>query len=192
VDIGCGASLLRILAERRRVEVTWVTLCSTPKRADEARSSARKLLRGASKWEFVTAALRDGFLPAAWSNAKEFLEKLKRRSDPHLVFTHRGADAHQDHRVVSELTWNTFRDHAILEYEIAKYDGDLATPNFYVPVSRAQLRRKIAILMQSYPSQRGKDWFTADSFAGLARIRGLECHAASGFAEAFHARKVVL
>jgi LmbE family N-acetylglucosaminyl deacetylase len=192
VDIGCGASLLRIIAEHGQVEVTWVALCSTPERAAEVRGSARRLLRAARRWEFVAGGLRDGYLPAEWRRAKELVETFKRRPDPHIVFTHCGHDLHQDHRVVSELAWNAFRNHLILEYEIAKYDGDLAAPNVFVPVSRAQLRRKIDILMRSYPSQRAKDWFTADAFAALARLRGIECHARSGVAEAFYARKVTL
>jgi len=124
--------------------------------------------------------------------AKELVESLKSRPAPHLIFTHHGADRHQDHRIVSELAWNTFRNHTILEYEIVKYDGDLGAPNVFVPVSRAQLKRKIDILVKSYPSQRGKDWFTPETFQGLARLRGLESRAPAGVAEAFYARKLVL
>lgn len=192
IDIGCGAAQLRILSERRRVEVTWVVLCSNAPRARELKASARRFLSGAARSDVVTGGLRDGFLPADWRAAKELVESLKGRVEPHVIFTHFGRDAHQDHRVVSELTWNTFRNHTILEYEIPKYDGDLGAPNFYVPVSRAHVRRKVTSLMSAYPSQSGKDWFTEDTFMGLARVRGIECHAASGFAEAFYARKVVL
>jgi LmbE family N-acetylglucosaminyl deacetylase len=192
IDIGCGATQLRILSEHKRVEVTWVVLCSTALRARELKASARRFLRGAARSEVVTGGLQDGFLPADWRRAKELIEGLKQRAEPQVVFTHFGRDAHQDHRVVSELTWNTFRNHTILEYEIPKYDGDLGAPNFYVPVSRAHVRRKVTSLMSAYPSQSGKDWFTEDTFMGLARVRGIECHAASGFAEAFYARKVVL
>ncbi len=192
IDIGCGATQLRILSERKRVEVTWVVLCSNALRVRELKASARKFLRGAARSEVLTGGLRDGYLPADWRAAKELIAGLKQRADPHVVFTHFGRDAHQDHRVVAELTWNTFRNHTILEYEIPKYDGDLSAPNFYVPVSRTQLRRKVSSLMSAYPTQHAKDWFTADTFTGLARVRGIECHAESGFAEAFYARKVVL
>lgn len=192
VDIGCGATLLRLIADHPQVEVTWLACCSTPEREVETRTSAARLLKGAKRWQFIAGGLRDGFLPAQWAAAKELVESLKSLATPHVVFTHYGEDRHQDHRAVSELCWNTFRNHTILEYEIPKYDGDLGSPNAYMPVSRAQLKRKIDILLKSYPSQRGKDWFSAETFTGLARLRGLESRAAAGVAEAFYARKFVL
>lgn len=191
IEIGCGATLLR-LAESVRLDVTWLTLCSTPQREAEARASAALFLKAARSQQVLVEAFRDGFLPAQWAAAKEAFEALKRLPDPDLVLTHEPSDRHQDHRIVSELTWNTFRDHLILEYEIPKYDGGLGQPNLYVPVSRAVAERKARHLLAAYASQKRKRWFSADTFLALMRLRGVECNARDGFAEAFHARKLVL
>jgi LmbE family N-acetylglucosaminyl deacetylase len=138
------------------------------------------------------ATFRDGFLPAQYSDVKDFLEGVKRECAPDIVLTHRLEDRHQDHRLVAELTWNTWRDHLVLEYEILKYEGDLGQPNVYVPLTAPQAKRKVALLERHFASQRSKAWFAAENFLGLMRLRGLECRSPSGFAEAFHARKVVL
>jgi LmbE family N-acetylglucosaminyl deacetylase len=191
IEIGCGATLMRLAAERT-LDVTWVVLCSTPPRAAEARASAAKFLRAVRTREVQVGTLRDAYLPDQWAQAKDILESLKALPDPDLVFTHERDDRHQDHRVVCELTWNTFRDHTILEYEVAKYDGGLGQPNFYVPVTRAVARRKARALVGAYPSQRTRSWFDEETFLALMRLRGLECNAPQGYAEAFHARKVVL
>jgi LmbE family N-acetylglucosaminyl deacetylase len=139
----------------------------------------------------VVADFRDGFLPAQYTDVKSFFEDLKGKVDPDIVFTHWLQDRHQDHRLAAELTWNTFRNHLVLEYEIAKYEGDLGPPNAYVPVPSSLARRKASHLGRYFSSQRSKDWFVADNFLALMRIRGMECRAASGFAEAFHVRKFV-
>jgi LmbE family N-acetylglucosaminyl deacetylase len=191
IEIGCGATLLR-LSRERPLAVTWFVLCSTPKRAAEVQASAARFLRGTRSYEVLIESMRDGYLPAQWAMAKDAFEALKRRPRPDLIFTHERDDRHQDHRAVCELTWNTFRDHTILEYEVAKYDGGLGTPNVFVPVAGALARRKAQLLAASYPSQRGKPWFDDDAFLALMRLRGLECNAAGGYAEAFHARKVVM
>jgi LmbE family N-acetylglucosaminyl deacetylase len=190
IEIGCGATLLRLIGGRA-VEVTWVVLCSSPVRAAEARASAARFLRSARKSDVRINNLRDGYLPAHWAQAKDVCESLKGLPRPDLIFTHDRDDRHQDHRVVSELTWNTFRDHTILEYEIPKYDGELGQPNLYAPVTRAVARRKGAFLVASYRSQLRKAWFTEETFLALMKLRGVECNAREGFAEAFHARKVV-
>ena len=192
IEIGCGGTVMRLLAERRRVTVRLVILSSDARRAREARQSARRLLRGAASADVTIAGFRDGFFPSERAAIKEEFEQLKLRASPDLIFTHRGDDAHQDHRLVSELTWNTFRDCCVLEYEIPKYDGDLGRPNVFVPLDAATRRRKVRHLMSSFPSQRGKHWYTASTFEGLMRIRGVECAAADGYAEAFHARKLVI
>lgn len=191
IEIGCGATLLR-LAATYRLDVDWLVLSSNPERAEEARASAALFLKAARSQHVQIESLRDGFLPAQWAAAKEAIEALKRRPAPDLVFTHERDDRHQDHRIVSELAWNTFRDHLILEYEIPKYDGGLGQPNLYVPVARAMAERKARHLLAAYASQRGKRWFSSDTFLALMRVRGVECNARAGFAEAFHARKLVL
>lgn len=192
IEIGCGGTVMRLLAERRRVTVRWVVLSGDALRAGEARQSASRLLRGAAAADVTIAGFRDGFFPSELAAIKEEFEQLKLRATPDLIFTHRGDDAHQDHRLVSELTWNTFRDACILEYEIPKFDGDLGRPNVFVPLDGAIRRRKVRHLMSAFPSQRRKRWYTASTFEGLMRIRGVECAAAEGYAEAFHARKLVI
>jgi LmbE family N-acetylglucosaminyl deacetylase len=191
IEIGCGATLLRLAAERP-IAVTWAVLCSTSERAEEAKASAARFLRSARRINLRIESLRDGYLPAQWATAKDIFEALKRLPRPDLIFTHERDDRHQDHRVVCELTWNTFRDHTILEYEIPKFDGGLGQPNLYVPVTRAIARRKAGHLLASYQSQSRKQWFSEETFLALMRLRGLECNASHGYAEAFHARKVVL
>jgi LmbE family N-acetylglucosaminyl deacetylase len=192
IEIGCGGTILRLLAERPRVSVHWVVLCSDATRAREARRSATRMLKRASAHRIDIMQFRDGFLPYDGAAVKEAFEQLKRDVSPDVIFAHHGRDAHQDHRLVSELTWNTFRDHTILEYEIPKYDGDLGQPNVFVPLGGSVRARKIRHLMTAFPSQRSKRWFSPETFDGLMRLRGVECGASEGYAEAFHARKVVL
>lgn len=192
IEIGCAGTLLSWLAEWPAASVTWVVLSAAGERAAEARRSATALLRRAKDSKIVLGAFRDGFFPAEYPAIKEYLEAVRRESDPDIVLTHRLEDRHQDHRITAELTWNTWRDHLVLEYEIPKYEGDLGQPNCYVHVPAAAARRKVTHLQRHFASQRSKSWFMAENFLGLMRLRGLECRAASGFAEAFHARKFVL
>ena len=191
IEIGCGATLLR-LASERPLDVTWLVLCSTPPRAAEARSSAVAFLKKARKRTVKIEAFRDGYLPAQWAQVKESFELLASAEDPDLIFTHDLHDRHQDHRVVSELTWNTFRDHVILEYEIPKYESALGLPNLYVPVSSPVAERKARYLLDAYVTQKAKHWFSRETFLSLMQLRGIECNARSGVAEAFHARKLVV
>jgi LmbE family N-acetylglucosaminyl deacetylase len=172
------------------LEVHFLVLCSDALRRREALDAARRLLGDASEKRVEVLSFRDGFLPWAGAEVKECFESLKRRVSPDLILTHTRGDLHQDHRLVSELTWNTFRDHLILEYEIPKYDGDLGAPNFFVPLSEAQVARKLEIVLGSFASQRERRWFDEGTFRALLRLRGVECNA--GHAEAFHARKLVL
>lgn len=192
LEIGCGATVMAWLASTRRVEVTWVVLSAEGARASEARRSARALLARAVLPKVVIAGFRDGYLPGQYVDVKDFFEDLKKGVDPDVVLTHWLQDRHQDHRVAAELTWNTWRNHVVLEYEIPKYEGDLEPPNAYVPVPASIARRKVGHLRRYFASQHRKDWFVADNFLGLMRLRGMESRSPSGFAEAFHARKLVL
>ncbi len=192
IEIGCGGTILRLAAERRQLEVTWVVLCTTPERAAEARRSAAAFLAGVERQRVVVRDFRDGFLPYAGAAVKEAFEELKLQVEPDLILTHHRQDLHQDHRLVSELTWNTWRNHLVLEYEIPKYDGDFGAPNAFVSISEAVLQRKIDLVLEHYASQRGKHWLTADLLRAVARIRGMECVAPEQVAEAFYARKVRL
>jgi LmbE family N-acetylglucosaminyl deacetylase len=192
IDIGCGGTLLSLLERNPGAQVTWVVLGSTAPRARELLASARRFLRRAARAEVLVHQFRDGFFPAQYAAIKEVFESLKQLPDPDLVFSHHRADLHQDHRVIAELTWNTFRNHLIMAYEIPKYEGDLTTPSAYVALTRAQVERKIAILWSCYRTQRAKRWFDEHTFRGLMRLRGIESGGESGWAEGFHVSKFLL
>jgi LmbE family N-acetylglucosaminyl deacetylase len=192
IEIGCGGTILRLTREYPDLEVWWMVMSAHAARRDEAHASATAMLSGASGSEVMLHTFRDGFLPYEGAAPKERFEEVKARFEPDLILTHYGQDAHQDHRLVAELTWNTFRDHLILEFEIPKYDGDLGKPDFYVRLDEATVAAKTSHLLEHFPSQRGRRWFTEDLFRGLMRVRGMECNAPSGYAEAFYLRKGVL
>jgi LmbE family N-acetylglucosaminyl deacetylase len=191
IEIGCGGTLLELIAARPELEVTWVVLAAQGGRADEARSSAAAFLDGAGAARAVVHGFRDGFLPYEGGAVKEAFEALKGEVEPDLILTHHGDDAHQDHRLACELTSNTWRDHLILEYEIPKVDGDMGRPNVYVPIAADVLERKLALIAEHFPSQAGRHWFEPEVFRSLARLRGMEAVSASRYAEAFYARKLV-
>src|SRR6476659_4057043 len=174
IEIGCGGTLLALTRSRPDVEVTWVVLGAEGERAAEARTSADDFLTGASRSEIVVHGFKDAYMPYHGESVKEAFEQLK-RVQPDLVLTHTRDDLHQDHRLACELTWNTFRDHLILEYEIPKVDGDLGTPNLFVPVSEELAREKVDRVLTSFATQRDKHWFDCDVFLGLMRLRGMEC-----------------
>ena len=161
-------------------------------REDEARSSAEQILASTKDSKIKIGNFRNGFFPYVATEIKEYFESLKKLPTPDLVFTHYRNDRHQDHRQISELTWNTFRDHLILEYEIPKYDADLSSPNIFVTLDHEQLRAKQEHLMTHFKSQHDKQWFSKDTFSSLCRIRGIECNSPTGFAEGFYGRKVLL
>ena len=192
IEIGCGATVLALAGRRPRPEFRWVVWSARGEREREARRGARKFLGTAATEAVRVYAFRDGFFPAQFAEIKEAFEGLAGEFQPDIVFTHSRDDRHQDHRVVSDLTWNTFRNQLILEYEIPKWDGDLGQPNFFVPVSRANARRKTLALLSVFGTQRSKDWFSEETFLGLMRLRGMECRAGGGLAEAFYARKITL
>jgi LmbE family N-acetylglucosaminyl deacetylase len=191
IEIGCGGTVLRLVEDGLAASVGWVVLSAAGERAEEAQASAAAFLKQAPEHEVVVRDFRDGFLPYSGFQVKEFFEELK-RFDPDLVLTHRREDVHQDHRLVGELTWNTFRNHLVLEYEIPKYEGDLGHPNLFVTLDRSRCERKIELLMEGFQSQRDHRWFTEDTFWSLLRLRGLESNSPTTYAEAFHARKLVI
>lgn len=190
IEIGCGGTLLRWLSECPQLEVGWVVFSAAGDRELEARSSASEFLKAARNKKILIEKFRDGFFPFHGSAIKEYFESLKRVFEPDLIFTHFRDDAHQDHRLISMLTWNTFRDHAIWEYEVPKFDGDLGIPNLFVGLTKAQCGRKIALLKKYFRTQRSKKWFSDDLFLSLLRIRGMECQSPHDFAEAFYCRKI--
>jgi LmbE family N-acetylglucosaminyl deacetylase len=192
IEIGAGATLLSWLEQGIRLDVHWCVLSGAGEREQEAKASAADFLAAAESRHIEVMAFRDGFFPEQGKQIKVWFEALKQRVNPDVILTHRGDDAHQDHRQLARLAWNTFRDHLILEYEIPKWDGDMARPNLYMPVSAAAIRRKIDLLITHFGSQRSKQWFDAETFLGLARLRGMECRAQERYAEAFIARKLSL
>jgi LmbE family N-acetylglucosaminyl deacetylase len=192
IEIGCGGTVLELLARYPAATVDWIVLSSGKARAKEARRAAEAFLSGAREPIVTIKEFRDSFFPMEAARIKEYFEDVKRSVSPDVVFTHHRDDLHQDHRIVGELTWNTFRDHLILEYEIPKYDGGLGSPNVFVPLTRQTADRKIEIVTKTFASQQSKAWFNADTFNALLRLRGIECNAAPGLAEAYYARKIAI
>jgi LmbE family N-acetylglucosaminyl deacetylase len=192
IEIGCGGTILRLIDENPDIEVDWVVLAAAGIRRPEAVKSANRFLADAGRRKVVTKSFKDGYFPYNGAAIKDFFEALKKKVSPDLILTHYRHDLHQDHRVVSDLTWNTFRDHLILEYEIVKYDGDLGTPNCFVPLTQSVARRKISSILECFGSQSDRNWFTADAFEAILRLRGVESNAPQKLAEAFYCRKMVL
>jgi len=191
IEIGCGGTILQLLQNSNKLEFYWLVLCSNPDRAREAERSAEAFLRRARKKAVVIKSFRDGFLPYIGAPVKDTFETLKKEFVPDVIFTHFRHDLHQDHRMICELTWNTFRNHLILEYEIPKYDADLQSPNFFTALSDSICRKKVQRLMKYFGTQRNKQWFSEDLFFGLLRLRGIEANSPTRWAEGFHCRKMV-
>jgi LmbE family N-acetylglucosaminyl deacetylase len=191
IEIGCGGTVARLIEDGAVGEVCWVVLSGAGARAAEARASAEALLSDLP-CEVLLREFRDGFFPYVGGEIKAFFEELKRGFSPDLILTHQRSDLHQDHRLACELTWNTFRDHFILEYEVPKYDGDLGSPNLFMPLTAGLCERKIGHLLEHFPSQATKHWFDEDVFTGLLRLRGMECNSPTSMAEAFYCRKALL
>lgn len=192
VEIGCGGTLLRLLAEHPGSSVHWVIFSATADRADEARASTAALLADAADYELEILEFAENHFPTQHRMIKDAVAATAAQVDPDVVFSHRREDLHQDHRTIAELTWNSFRNHLILEYEIPKYEGDLGHPNVFVPLTAELAQRKVDLLSEHFGSQGDKPWFRSEVFTGLMAIRGVECVAPEGYAEAFHARKLVL
>ncbi len=192
IEIGCGGSILTLLERYDNVIVRWVVFSSNEVRAAEARVSADAFLARAREKQVVVKSYRDGFFPFLGAQIKDDFEAIKREFNPDLVLTHFRDDRHQDHRLISDLTWNTFRNHLVLEYEIPKYDGDLGCPNFFVPLEESVCSRKTRILIESFRSQGQKQWFDEQTFLAILRLRGMEANSQTRFAEAYYCRKAVL
>jgi LmbE family N-acetylglucosaminyl deacetylase len=192
IEIGCGGTILRIAREYSACSFQWVVFSASDARANEARRAAEMFGCSSAAANLKILNFRDGFLPFVGADVKAVFEELKKSPAPDLIFTHNRQDAHQDHRLLADLTWNTFRDHLILEYEIPKYDGDMGQPNFFVPLDADLCEKKIKFIMDTFQSQHSKRWFQPETFSSLMRLRGMECNAPSGYAEAFFSRKMVL
>jgi LmbE family N-acetylglucosaminyl deacetylase len=192
IEIGCGGTVLRLLAEHPGCACRWVVFSAVGERGAEARDSAGRFLAAAAERQVDVHEFRDGHFPTALSEIKDTLEDVNRAFAPDVIFTHYRGDRHQDHRVLSDVAWQTFRDHLVLEYEVPKWDGDLGIPNCFVALPQAVREQKVELLLAAFPSQRAKHWFTEETFLSLLRLRGLECGAPERHAEAFYARKVGL
>ena len=192
IEIGCGGTILQLLSGYSNVDVHWIVFSSNPDREREARASAGLFLKNAKRKKVLVKNFRDGFFPYDGAKIKESLEGMKKDLNPDLIFTHYRDDRHQDHRLVSDLTWNTFRRHLILEYEIPKYDGDMGSPNWFVPLKPKVCERKIKYICEMFKTQRVKEWLTEDTFLAIMRLRGVECQAPDKHAEAFYCRKLTL
>jgi LmbE family N-acetylglucosaminyl deacetylase len=191
IEIGCGGTLLQLKQNYPNLTFCWVVFSAPGTRGKEA-SKGAALFTAGRETEVILKEFRDGFLAYSGGEIKDLFEELKRRLDPDLIFTQWQGDAHQDHRLVSELTWNTFRNHLILEFEIPKYDGDMGRPNLFVPLESPLHEQKVNHLLETFESQRSKPWFDRDTFLALMRLRGMESNSPSGYAEAFYTRKIIL
>jgi LmbE family N-acetylglucosaminyl deacetylase len=191
IEIGVGGTILRLVALHPDLEVRWVVFSAPGPRAEEAQQSAEEFLTPVAQKQIRIGSFRESYFPSEWPLIKDWFERIKADFDPDVVFTHYRDDRHQDHRILSDLAWNTYRNHLILEYEILKYDGDLGSPNLFIPLSEEFSTRKINLLLKHFKTQATKHWFTGDTFAAMHRIRGIECASASGRAEAFYCRKIV-
>jgi LmbE family N-acetylglucosaminyl deacetylase len=192
IEIGAGGTLLKLAGQVPDLEVRWVVFSALGPRAEEARRSAEEFLAGVALKQVTIGSFRESYFPSEWPSIKDWFEEIKANFEPDAVFTHYRQDRHQDHRVLSELAWNTFRNHLILEYEILKYDGDLGIPNLFVPLSEHLCNSKIELLLKHFKTQATKHWFSRDTFEAMLRIRGIECASAGGRAEAFYCRKLLL
>lgn len=192
IEIGCGGTILRLIEEHSSLRIHWIVFSAPGDRAEEAHISANSFLKGIGEKAVVVMGHRDGFFPYNGPEIKEYFEELKQSISPDVIFTHYRHDLHQDHRLICELTWNTFRNHLILEYEVPKYDGDLGSPNLFVHLDESICQMKIDYLLDCFKTQQSRHWFTRETFLSLLRIRGIESKAPGGYAEAFYCRKIVL
>ncbi len=191
IEIGCGGSLLKLMDAYPNSCITWVVFSATKEREAEAQASAHEFLARVNEKRIIIKDYRTSYFPYMGAEIKDYFEQLKQETYPDLIFSHYRQDLHQDHHLISDLTWNTFRDHLILEYEIPKYDGDLGSPNFFVHLDEKFCLRKINHLMAHFQTQQDKHWYTEDTFRAILRLRGIESASSSGYAEGFYCRKIV-
>jgi LmbE family N-acetylglucosaminyl deacetylase len=191
IEIGCGGTLLKLIRDHEELNIWWVVFGARGTRLREARTSAKAFLAGAARSNIMVKQFRDGFFPFHGERIKEYFEEIKTAFRPDLVFTHYRDDRHQDHRLLSDLAWNTFREHFILEYEIPKYDGDLGIPNFFIPLDEELSQKKVEFVCRFFQTQSAKQWFSSETFLSLMRLRGIECASRTKYAEAFFCRKLV-
>ena len=192
IEIGCGGTLLTLAERHPQIQFHWVVFSGDGVRKEEVMRGAQLFTRNGTLKNLIHKDFPDGFLPFVGAEVKKLFEQLKHTVSPDLIFTHYRNDAHQDHRLLSDLTWNTFRDHLILEYEIPKYDGDMGAPNLFAPVEAPVCEKKVENILSAFQSQNGRSWFKKETFFSLMRLRGMECNSTSGYAEAFYCRKLVL
>jgi LmbE family N-acetylglucosaminyl deacetylase len=191
IEIGCGGTILKILEEAPEAQFCWVVFSGTPKRREEAFQGSDFFLKNAKSKKIDVEQFRESYFPFIGVQIKDYFEKLKTALIPDMIFTHYSNDLHQDHRVISNLTWNTFRDHFILEYEIPKFDGDLGNPNFFVNLNKSFVERKINCLVDVFQTQKEKPWFDEETFRSILRIRGVESNSKTKYAEAFYCKKIL-
>lgn len=193
IEIGCGGTILKLAGEyKKNLEIVWVVFSANGDREKEARKSAETFLKDIKQKRIVTYKQRDGFFPFNGIEIKETFETLKKDFSPDIVFTHFRDDRHQDHRLISDLTWNTFRDHLILEYEIPKYDGDFGSPNFFVQLDEKICKQKNESIIKYFQTQKEKHWLTEETLTSVLRLRGIESGRSSRYAEGFYCRKIAL
>lgn len=192
IEIGCGGAVLKLAAEHPDAVFHWVVFSTKGVRAAEAERGAKGFVGPSRLKQIVLKGFRDGFMPFAGAEIKDVFEELKQEVSPDVIFSHNRHDAHQDHRLIAELTWNTFRDHLILEYEIPKYDGDIGRPGVFMSLPRDICEKKVDLIVNTFKSQSDRRWFERDTFMSLMRLRGMECNAPSGYAEAFYGRKLLI
>jgi LmbE family N-acetylglucosaminyl deacetylase len=190
IEIGCGGTVLRLIQESPEINVTWVVFSALGERGNEAKKSAEEFLHDVNHKQIMVHKFQDGYFPYKGAEIKDIFESLKRDLVPDLIFTHYRNDLHQDHRLLCELTWNTWRDHLILEYEIPKYDGDLGSPNFFVTLDNSLREKKVELLMRFFQTQANKHWFSPETFNAIMQLRGVECKSSKGYAEGFYVRKI--
>jgi len=192
IELGCGGTILNLIKEHENIEFYWIVFSADKKRAKESIACAQSFLRNVKKKRIEIKNYKDSFFPYIGSEIKDYFEELKQKYSPDIVFSHYRHDLHQDHRLISELTWNSFRNHLILEYEVLKYDGDLGAPNFFVELRKSICQKKVKLITENFKIHSDKSWFSEDAFLSLLRLRGIEANSASGYAEAFYCRKMVL
>jgi LmbE family N-acetylglucosaminyl deacetylase len=191
IEIGCGGTILKLVEMYPDINIYWVVFGASGQRQEEAIASANSFLEPLTQKQVIVKGFKDGFFPYIGGEIKEYFEQLKQIVNPELIFTHYRHDLHQDHRLICDLTWNTFRNHLIWEYEIPKYDGDLGFPNLFFHLNERICQRKINYLIQNFGTQRSRAWFTEDTFLSILRLRGVESNAPERYAEGFYCRKLV-